>query len=580
MLARADLEDVVESDLVPFVGAGVSSAVRLQNQRQAFPNWTDLISIAASKLGDQDKAECEKLALAGQLVDAARVVTESLSRPAWHRLLRKTFDPSFADIDSTSLWVHQLIWRCSKGLIVTTNYDRTLAWTAPDEVRGDLRIIGLDQPVAISSLSASNGARPILWHLHGRIEFPGTLVISPSGYEKLYGADDDVTVNHYFAQAIFCLRHIIATRSLLFVGFSLADASVVGELQAIYNLFDDSENSHFVIAHTSQISAIEARIATAKLSNVEIVEIQDYADGLRAVLETIAKGIEAKGQASRPRAAGPALRVLRRRCRTVTVGSGSFRSDIMPCIAENRQVDTVTRLVDQLTHSVVEIERRIVAAALYEVQGDFQRMLEISDPATFLDEEWCNIALFHAIALEKTGSLDKSIKLNELIATKSQSEELAVSAQFNAMVARSKAADPTADFTHWIEDRDRIVCGVEKLWVKAFTMQLIVCQAKRAYFAYERLLDNALAEEVAIASTGFGKTLLSWAAYSGNMLNSVESAEVWRVAGQASLTARLAMLDNLRAFTRDDTLASAIDHILDGSGSTYVPVWRSTSGSA
>lgn len=576
MLARADLADVVDSDLVPFIGAGVSGAVRLQSQRLAFPNWSDLILLAATKLGSREKAECERLAGNGELVEAARVITENLSRPAWHRLLRKTFDPSYSEIDETSLWVHKLIWRCSNGLVITTNYDRTLAWTAPDQVKGDLRIIGLDQPLAISSLAGSNRTRPILWHLHGRIEFPGTLVISPSGYEKLYGLDDDVSVNHHFAQAIFCLRHIIATRSLFFVGFSLADASVVGELQNIFKLFDDSENSHFVVAHMSQVATIEARVAAAGLSNVEIVEIRDYTTSMKAVLESIAIGIESRVQLSRPRVAGPPLRVLRRRCRTVTVGTEKFRREIMPCIAENRQSDAPARLINVLTNSTVEIERRIVAAALYEAQGDFDRMLEVSVPAAFEGEDWCNLALFHAIALEKLGRVEESIALDGQIARESGSAEMAVSARFNAMVGRSKVSDPSADFTPWVIARDTVVCGVEKLWIKAFTMQLIVCAANNSRFAFEGSLDDALAEEVALASTGFGKTLLSWSAYSGHKLNAIESAEVWRVAGQASLTARLAMLDNLRAFTSDEPLAEAIDRVLDGSGGAYSPVWRAS----
>lgn len=562
MQARADKADVIASDLVPFIGAGVSSSVRLRNREQAFPTWTQLLSLAAERLPAVQRAECLQLVDDGDFVEAARTITDSLSKPAWHRLLKKTFDRPYRDIDPETLWVQKLAWRCSNGLVVTTNYDRTLVWTVPDDIRDDLSVIGLDQPLMLGTLATSDTARPILWHLHGRIEFPGTLVISPAGYAKLYGSDDETVVDHRFAQAIFCLRHIIATRSLLFIGFSLADARVVGELQTIFRLFDDSENSHFIIAHTSQIPVIEKRISDAGLSNIEILEIQNYDDSMQSVLEEIANGREHLVVSSRVRNMSPPSTALRRRCRTIVVGSDGFRERVLPCIAENRQHDAYSRLIDELTRDSSAAERVIAATVAHEIQGDFDRMLAASNPGDYDGEEEWNISLFHAIALEKLGRTDEALASNIAISEGAASAELRLCADFNAMVCRNKQKSVETDFSTWINDQRVLVGGVERLWVKAFNMQLISCIDLNTEFEFSHLLDEALAAEVGVASTGFGKTLLNWAAYSGHKLDSVSSAEVWRVAGHSSVTARLAMLDNLRAFTTDPTLVDAIDRVL------------------
>lgn len=579
MTPRAALTDVRSSHLVPFVGAGVSRSLLTVEGFPAFPTWAEFLSTGCERLSSSSAEACGQAIADGHYVNAAEIIRSNLSTSGWYRLLRSSFGAHYDSLLPESLGLAQAIWRCSRGLVVTTNYDRSLSWALPDDLNRTLQTLGLEGPIDLATILNADPFHPVLWHLHGRIDFPGSIVMAPDGYGLLYG--DDPAVPKRYSQAIFALRHLIATRSLLFVGFSLADANVVAELQNIYQLFDESEHSHFVISRTAELSEVEKRISDAELRNVEILEVSDFGQPLTDTLTAIATDRIALSTSSklhpkisdpaRPRRpSGPGAPMhLRRRCRSVLVGSRGFRELIGPCIAENRQQDFATVLVEALAEASSKVERRIARTVLHEINGAIEMMAESSDPAGFNGTSWANLSIFHAIALEKLNRLDQAVELNtQIVDNPRLPAEMRLCASFNREVCREKLDLADTNFAPWLSDRHRRLSTGELIWPKAFSMELIVCTRQGRPFNYADLLDEAITSEISQATTGFGKTILNWAHYSRIKLDAATISEVWRVASHSSITVRVAMLGDLWAVTEDPTLSAAIYEALDASAAT------------
>lgn len=572
MTQRAALEDVRSSHLVPFVGAGVSRSLLKADGSAAFPTWSEFLKTGSARLTPSMAQACAEAIAKGLYVDAAEVIRSNLSASAWYRLLRNSFGLTYDGLQPQSLNLAQAIWRCSRGLVVTTNYDRSLVWALPDDLHRYLQVFGLEAPIDLGKILQAESSHPVLWHLHGRIDFPGSIVLAPDGYGLLYG--DDPAVPKRYSQAIFALRHLIATRSLLFVGFSLTDANVVTELQHIHQLFDESDHSHFVISRTADIPEIEKRISDAELRNIEILEVSDFGRPLTDTLTAIASADRVtpstSGTPRMTKAPDKSEHMhLRRRCRSVLVGSTAFRARVGPCIAEHRQQDFAAVLVEALADANSKVERRIARTVLHEFNGAIEMMVDSSNPAGFSGISWANLGIFHAIGLEKLNKIDEAIDYNtRILENQRLPEELRLCAAFNREVCREKANYPDVSFEPWLRDRTVRLSTGELIWPKAFSMELILCTRKKQHFQYADLLDEAITSEISQATTGFGKTILNWAHYSGIPLDSATVSEVWRVAGHSSINVRVAMLGDLWAVTGDPTLSAAIFDALDASAAT------------
>lgn len=62
-----------ERQVVPFVGAGVSLAVKRLDGGAAFPGWVELLHLAAGKIANSDLADLVKLNVRlGRFLDAAK----------------------------------------------------------------------------------------------------------------------------------------------------------------------------------------------------------------------------------------------------------------------------------------------------------------------------------------------------------------------------------------------------------------------------------------------------------------------------------------------------------------------------
>ena len=190
-------EQAGNRSLVPFVGAGASTDAGL-------PQWKDLVAPLAQQLGVQP--DCDVLDLAQWYVDAR-------GRKALLDHVRTSVGTKVSPGP-----VHSALASITAPVTFTTNYDLLLEsaveqseGTPPDVIIEDAHIALVDE-----------ARRTSIVKLHGCLTLPATIVLTRDDYETY--ADRHRAMVAY-------LQSLLATRTFLFVGFSLVDPN----FRAIYS---------------------------------------------------------------------------------------------------------------------------------------------------------------------------------------------------------------------------------------------------------------------------------------------------------------------------------------------------------
>jgi tetratricopeptide (TPR) repeat protein len=246
--------------VIPFVGAGVSRAVlRSADGEPLFPGWRDLLIRAADRLGREDKAPESGVVrnlldfVPARYLEAAQHAREGLGA-LWPGFLKEEIDRSFDEADPESLGLARAVWELGNPLVITTNYDRVLHWACPEA--NDLELWDIEAKAEQAQLLRSDGrpARPTVWHLHGRIGNAADLILTPDGYSRLYQGDSE---GRYKA-ALATFRTLLASRSLLFVGFSFDDRALSVELRGVNELFEGTSGPHYAVVRAGDVERLRA----------------------------------------------------------------------------------------------------------------------------------------------------------------------------------------------------------------------------------------------------------------------------------------------------------------------------------
>jgi diguanylate cyclase (GGDEF)-like protein len=249
--------------VIPFVGAGASMAVMDATRpgTRLFPSWGALLGLVAQRL-DEEGLGGNAMAVRGLLsskvpnyLDAARAAREGLG-PIWYKVLGEALDPPRSRALEQSLALPRAIWEFGSKLVVTTNYDRVLHWTCPEQ--HDLRSWNIQAPAEFVKLLRNDLDYPTIWHLHGTIENAADLILTPDGYSRLYSANDAGGA-HYEA-ALTSLRVLLASHTLLFVGFSFEDATFGAQLRWLEETFRGAGGPHYVLVREVDLDRMRARL--------------------------------------------------------------------------------------------------------------------------------------------------------------------------------------------------------------------------------------------------------------------------------------------------------------------------------
>lgn len=248
---KAQLE---KGAVVPFVGAGVSMSIAGRDGRRLFPNWRETLLKAAQKLeadGKPNEAALVKAQVdADRFVDAARDAHRHLGA-GWYDLLKECFDHQIDQADIGTLGLARSVWGLGSRLIITTNYDRSLQWACPD--KSDFRAWDIEATAEqVELIRDGTTTRPTVWHLHGHIDNSTDLIITPDGYQALY---QNPTPN----AALQTFRDILKIKTLVFIGFSMADADLVEQLVHHHATYKGAGSRHFILLKQSEIPLFDSR---------------------------------------------------------------------------------------------------------------------------------------------------------------------------------------------------------------------------------------------------------------------------------------------------------------------------------
>jgi hypothetical protein len=152
-------------------------------------------------------------------LDAAKVARDARGA-LWFPFLKAQFDPPAERVRPASLDVARAIWRLGSPLVVTTNYDKVLRWASPQE--RDLRHWTVSDRVNLVDIHRDCVGQPAVWHLHGFIDRPEEIILTPDGYSMLYPTAGQVQVD--YEAALVTLRHLLTARTFLFIGFGMEGA--------------------------------------------------------------------------------------------------------------------------------------------------------------------------------------------------------------------------------------------------------------------------------------------------------------------------------------------------------------------
>jgi len=240
-----------DNNVIPFIGAGVSLAVQKSGYTEdnsIFLNWLDLLKTLADGLeehNEKGKADLIRLSLEhkkNKYLEIADDIKEFYPTTAlYYDKLEEILDKKKEEVEDSSLDLARAIWSLGQKLVITTNYDKVMHWasTEPNDTqRWDI------QAVSEQASSLSHGVKKeTVWHLHGHIENKNNMILTTESYNRLYND----SLDGEFKTAFNTMKIHLATKSFLFIGYSLDDEFFVNELEKINRIFKNQSSTHFIL---------------------------------------------------------------------------------------------------------------------------------------------------------------------------------------------------------------------------------------------------------------------------------------------------------------------------------------------
>ena len=211
-------------------------------------------------------------------LEAAKRAQSAFKPPDWSQFLYSQFAFDRSSIDEDTLSQARQIWDMGSSIVITTNYDSVLEWSSPGSQAVTWHI---ENRFGLARFIDGTHKRPTVWHLHGQIEHPDELILSPDGYARLYASGTPGRTGEKYEAALAALRTVLATRRLLFVGFSFADAAFAKQLEWLRETFGGQSGPHYAFIHRDRFEEVARALRDV---DVECVYYPDHGPGLSALL--------------------------------------------------------------------------------------------------------------------------------------------------------------------------------------------------------------------------------------------------------------------------------------------------------
>lgn len=210
--SRGLLSELREGKVVLFAGAGISLGTHGQAGLPSAVELTRSLALEADfcQKGqcwnyDRKRGQCAwESGCVNSYPDVAEHYAEQKGRPALLSLLRDRIDvPGLQPLRT-----HQAIARLPISVVVTTNWDRLLDESLTDAGKRVTTV------VENYEVAFSNCGDVLMVKMHGSIERPHTIVLTERDYQEFF---------ERLPNLVDMLLYFFATRTFLFVGYSLSD---------------------------------------------------------------------------------------------------------------------------------------------------------------------------------------------------------------------------------------------------------------------------------------------------------------------------------------------------------------------
>lgn len=284
------LKAAKNNQLIPIIGAGVSMSVSKTIQDEngetknvsVFPSWKELLLRAADEVAkhDEDQATMVEISVKKQKWQrAAEDAKEGLEGEAWNQFLDKQFNIDHNLLNPLSASLPQAIWQLSDN-IISLNYDKIQQHYSP----APANVVAFDNTNTDQLVNFAANEQPahkkFIWHLHGHIDTPANIVLTPLSYQALYEQ------NQYPKAAIEKLKSLVLNQRLLFVGCSLDDAELINLITQRQQLFGDNSKTHYALVHANEEQAIKQKLAPSN-AKIKLIPFNDFGKPLIDLIEQI-----------------------------------------------------------------------------------------------------------------------------------------------------------------------------------------------------------------------------------------------------------------------------------------------------
>jgi hypothetical protein len=258
------ITSVREGQTLLFAGAGLSMGLKL-------PSWAELIAHLASELG-YDAEVFQALGDNLQLAEFYKIKKTSLG--ALRSWLDRKWHEDESQVDASRS--HQAIINLKFPTIYTTNYDRWL------EIAFDRRKIKRVKIANVGDFAQDRREAVEIVKLHGDFDDDESLVLTEESYFERLSFESPLDLK---------LRADIIGKSVLFIGYGMADVNVRYLWYKLHKLWEYSEysaNRPRSYVFLGRPNAVSEAILTARGLTPISAESDDPGEALSTFLEELA----------------------------------------------------------------------------------------------------------------------------------------------------------------------------------------------------------------------------------------------------------------------------------------------------
>lgn len=224
------------NDLVLFAGSGLSAQACTEDGRHP-PEWEVLLErllewcLANRRIEPAHAEGVRELIRAGYRIDAGQELEEVLTPEELKRCLGNLLLCGEAKTGDAHALVAQVCFRA----YLTTNYDEFLEGEFRT-VRGVALGRFYEDTTADAQMAFREG-EPFVLKLHGDINYSRPVVLGVRSYDRLLYSHSEYR---------FCLDHILASSTVLFVGFGCSDPHLEAVISRVAT-FDGRDKRHWIL---------------------------------------------------------------------------------------------------------------------------------------------------------------------------------------------------------------------------------------------------------------------------------------------------------------------------------------------